>query len=381
MKLDAFLMERMQSTWEHTVRCNLSESGAEPISLRDLARMGLDLDRLAAEPLGYSQTNGTLELRQALSEHYAGSTADHIQVTNGTSEANFVACLTLLGHGDEVVVESPNYLQVAGIPPVFGATVRSFPLRADDNWEPDWDALESVLCSKTRMVYVSNPNNPTGAILSPQAMERIVAAVERVDAFLLADEVYRGAELDGRRTPSFWGMSDRVIVTSGLSKAFGIPGVRIGWIVGPPDFVADCWSNHDYISIGPSVVGDMVAQVAVRKDNCERLFARTASTMRENLTVLKKWLDSFQGFFEYVEPRAGAFVFVKYDHHIASIELAERLRKNQSVLVVPGAHFGMEGYLRISLGVPRETLETGLALIERELGSLRPSLRASPLQR
>ena len=145
--------------------------------------------------------------------------------------------------------------------------------------------------------------------------------------------------------------------------------------------MADCWSNHDYISIGPSALGDMVAQVAVRGHNCERLFARTASTVRDNLTVLREWLDSFEGFFECVEPRAGAFVFVKYDHDIPSVELVERLRENQSVLVVPGAHFGMEGYLRISLGVPREALEAGLALIERELGSLRPSPRASPLQR
>ncbi len=252
MKMPTFEMERMQSTWEHVVEFDLSESGVQPISLRDLREMGLDMNELETTPLGYSQTNGTIQLRRALCEHYPGATIDHVQVTNGTSEANYLACLTLLREGDEVVVQAPNYMQVFGIPPALGATVKSFPLRADRSWEPDWDEFERALSSKTRIIYVSNPNNPTGSILSSGAMERLVEAAESVDAYLVSDEVYQGAEFDGRLTPSFWGMSDRVIVTSGLSKAFGIPGIRIGWIVAPPKIVAECWAQHDYITIAPN---------------------------------------------------------------------------------------------------------------------------------
>ncbi len=365
-----FQMERMQSTWEHVVECDLSESGVQPISLRDLQELGLDMQEFETTPLGYSQTNGTIQLRQAICEHYPGATIDDVQVTNGTSEANYLAGLTLLGEGDEVLFQSPNYMQMFGIPPSLGATVKPFSLCVDRNWEPDWDEFERALSSKTRIIYVSNPNNPTGSILSSAAMERLVEAAEAVDAYLVADEVYQGAELDGQLTPSFWGMSDRVIVTSGLSKVFGIPGVRIGWIVGPPAIVAECWAQHDYITIGPSKLSDLIARVAVQRENRLRLFERAARLLGRNQECFRTWASGLGGFLQYVEPKAGAFAFVQYNHDIPSVELAERLRKKQDVLVVPGAYLGMEGYLRISTGVPRETLEEGLRRIAAEFGAL-----------
>ncbi len=362
-----FEMERMQSTWEHVVKYDLSESGVRPISLRDLVDMGLDMEFLETTPLGYSQTNGTVELRKTLAEHYPGATIDHIQVTNGTSEANFLACLTLLREGDDVLFELPNYMQVYGIPPGLGATVKTFPLRADRNWEPDWDAFEQARSPRTRLIYVSNPNNPTGSILSREAMKRIVQAAEEHDAFLLADEVYQGAELDGPITPSFWGMSDRVIVTSGLSKAFGLPGLRIGWLVGPPELIAEAWAQHDYITIGPGTISDLAARIAVREENRSQLFARGTDPARSNRDALARWVGGMDGLVEYVEPRAGGFAFVKYHGAVPSAELADRIRRNQDVLIVPGAYLGMEGYLRISIGIPSETLQAGLARVATEL--------------
>ena len=116
MRIPTFEMERYQSTWEHVVEIDLSESGVSPISLRDLRDLGLDMERYETTPLGYSQTNGTVELREILSDHYPGSTIDRILVTNGTSEANFISCLTLLREGDEVVFQTPNYMQMHGLP-------------------------------------------------------------------------------------------------------------------------------------------------------------------------------------------------------------------------------------------------------------------------
>ena len=371
MKMDIFQMERMQSTWENRVRYNLSESGVQPVSLGDLKDMGLDMELLESTPLGYSQTNGTIQLREALAEHYPGSTIDHIEVTNGAAEANFLLCLTLLRDGDEVIFQSPNYMQLPGIPPALGAKVRPFSLRVERDWEPDWEQFEQALSRKTRFVYVSNPNNPTGSVLSKEAIQKIVEAVERFDAYLIADEVYQGAEFDGQLTPSLWGLSDRVIITSGLSKAFGIPGIRIGWIVGPPALVAECWAQHDYITIGPNKLSDMMALVAVKKENRKRLFARTTTLLGENKQIIRRWIDSLDGFLEYAEPKAGAFVFVKYHSEVPSIELAERIRTNQDVLIVPGAHFGVEGYLRISIGLPPDELEVGLVRIKAELDAVR----------
>jgi aspartate/methionine/tyrosine aminotransferase len=365
MKIDLFEMERMQSTWENLVEFDMSESGVRPVTLRELAEMGLDLDAMLAMPLGYSQSNGTIPLREELAQVYHNTTPDHIEVTNGTSEANYLLALTLLRAGDEVAFQVPNYMQYGGVPKSLGARVNTFRLRIDRDWEPDWDEFERAVNPKTRLVYVSNPHNPTGSVLSRDAMCRMVERCQQVGAYLLADEVYLGAEIECPRTPSFWGMSDRVIVTSGLSKAYGIPGVRIGWIVGPPDVVAECWSQHDYITIGPNKISDMVARVAVR--NREKLYARTRDILQQNLPTMREWVADFAGFLAFREPKAGALCLMRYGSPTPSYELCERIRVNQSVLIVPGAHLGLEGYIRVWLGGRPEFLREGLRRIGIEL--------------
>jgi aspartate/methionine/tyrosine aminotransferase len=204
-------------------------------------------------------------------------------------------------------------------------------------------------------------------VLSPEAMERMVRRCESVGAYLLADEVYQGAEIHEARTPSFWGMSDRVIVTSGLSKAYGIPGVRIGWIVGPKEVVAECWSQHDYITIGPNKISDAVARVAVKPENREKLYARTRAILQQNLPVMCAWVRSFGSLLKFREPRAGALCLMQYASGTPSYQLCERIRVNQSVLIVPGAHLGLEGFIRVWLGGKPEFLAEGLRRIGVEL--------------
>src|SRR5579872_2945117 len=370
MKIETFEMERRQSTWENVVEMDLSESGIRPVSLRELEEMGLDVEKIMDTPLGYSQSNGTIPLRERLVQHYPGATLDHIEVTNGTSEANYIVGLTLLRDGDEVVFQTPNYMQLWGLPRSLGAQVRRFHLQLDRDWEPNWDELDAAMNAKTRLVYVSNPNNPTGSVLSAEAMKRIVARCESVGAYLLADEVYLGAEIDCERTRSFWRMSDRVIVTSGLSKAYGIPGVRIGWIAGPAQLVESCWSQHDYITIGPNKMSDRIAQVAVEPTNRERCYARTRDILRHNLPIARQWVDSFGGRLTWTEPTAGAIGLMKYDADTPSKAIAQRVRLNQSTLVVPGAHVGLEGHLRIWLGGTEAFLREGLRRIGAELTAL-----------
>jgi aspartate/methionine/tyrosine aminotransferase len=365
LKIPQFEMERMQSTWENVVEYDMSESGVRPVTLRELTAMGLDLDAILDMPLGYSQSNGTIPLRESLAAIYPGATPDHIEVTNGTSEANYLLALALLREGDRVALEVPNYMQLAGVPRSLGAEVDSFRLRIDHDWEPDWDEFERAVTDRTRIVYVSNPNNPSGSVLSEAAMRRIVERCEKVGAYLLADEVYQGAEIDCPRTPSFWGMSDRVIVASGLSKAYGIPGVRIGWIVGPKDVIAESWTQHDYLTIGPNKISDHVARVAVA--NRERLYARTRSILQQNLPKMREFAASFAGFLTFREPKAGALCLMRYDSPTPSYELCERIRVNQSVLIVPGAHLGLEGFIRVWLGGRPEFLDEGLRRIAIEL--------------
>lgn len=370
MKIEPFEMERMQSTWENLVEYDMSESGIRAVTLAELVKMGFDLDGVMDMPLGYSQSNGTVALREELAKIYPGATVDHIEVTNGTSEANYMICLATLQRGDEVALEIPNYMQLWGIPRSLGAEIKTFSLDPQSRWEPDWEEFERAVTERTRLVYISHPNNPSGSVLSESAMHRIVERCEKTGAYLLADEVYIGAEREREETPSFWGMSDRVIVTSGLSKAYGIPGIRIGWIVGPEELVKDCWSQHDYITIGPNKLSDIMTRTAVKPENRRRLYARTRRILQHNFPIMRDWIESFGDFFTFHPPDAGAFCFLKYRSGISSTEVCRRILENQNTLIVPGIHLGMEGYLRIWIGAQPEFMRNGLERIGKELGKL-----------
>ena len=370
MRIEELQMERMQSTWENLVDYDLSESGVRPLSLSDLVDLGFDLSAVMDMPLGYSQSNGTPELKERIAALYPGATPEHIEVTNGTSEANYLVALSQIRAGDEFALEMPNYMQLWGLPRSLNATVKAFELSFENNWEPDWEQFDRAVNPNTRLVYISHPNNPTGKVLSREATERIVARCDEVDALLISDEVYLGAEIDRSRTHSLWGTSERVVVTSGLSKAYGIPGIRVGWIVGPPNLVAECWSQHDYITIAPNKLSDVMARTAVRQDNREKLYARTQRILRENLPIFRQWTDSFDGFFEFRDPDAGAIAMVKYRADIKSIELCARIRENQSTLIVPGSHLGLEGFVRIWTGGEQEYLSEGLRRVETEVRKL-----------
>jgi aspartate/methionine/tyrosine aminotransferase len=162
-------------------------------------------------------------------------------------------------------------------------------------------------------------------------------------------------------------MSDRVIVTNGLSKAYGIPGIRIGWIVGPPDLVQVCWTQHDDTSICPNKLSDAFARTAVSFDNRERLFARTRAILKEQLPIVRNWIGSFDGLLEADEPDAGAFCLINYKSDLPSQDLAERIRINQSTLIVPGSQLRLENCFRLWFGAPPEKLREGLRRIGTEL--------------
>jgi aspartate/methionine/tyrosine aminotransferase len=367
VSLELFEMERMQSTWENLVDYDMSESGVRPLTLRELTAMGFDLESFLDVPLGYSQSNGTIELRTGIAAGYPGATAENVEVTNGTSEANFLIASSQLRPGDDVAMEVPNYMQLPGVARSLGAAVKTFQLREDSGWQPDWEEFEAAVTPKTRLLYLSNPNNPTGSVLSDASMQRIADRCTTTGTWLLSDEVYLGAEIDRPRTTSFWGLSDRVVVTSGLSKAYGIPGVRIGWMIGPPDLVSASWTQHDYITIGPNKMSDRIAQVAVEPANRERCYWRTREILRHNLPIAREWVASFGGHLTWIEPQAGAIALLNYHSTLPSFELAERIRIRRSTLVVPGSHLGLEGYIRVWLGGKEEFLREGLRRIGLEL--------------
>jgi aspartate/methionine/tyrosine aminotransferase len=377
VKIVPFEMERMQSTWENQVEINLSESGVHPMTVGELLGAGADRDGLFGQALGYPQTNGTEALRAAIAAMYPGATPDHVHVTNGGSEANFCSCWSLLEPSDHVVMMAPNYMQTWGIAQAFAGSVDRWPLSEDGGrWRPDLDRLSSLLTPRTKLLIVCNPNNPTGACFDGPTLDAICAVAARHGTWILSDEIYRGAELAGAETPSIWGRYERAIVTSGLSKAYGLPGLRIGWIVGPPAFVAGTWAHHDYTSIAPGALSDLLARRALEPATRARILQRTRGILNANFAALTTWLGARGDLFSFVPPRAGAIVFTRYHRPIASSELTTRLRVEQGVLIVPGDQFGMDGFLRIGFGGPAHELFEGLERLEAMLRSVGESASA-----
>ena len=376
MELRPFTMERWQSTWEHRVRFNLSESGVHPLSLRELLELaGIDGDPLGEVRLGYGQSNGSDELRERIAALYPGATEANVLVTVGGAEANLACFWHLMEPGEAAAVMLPNYMQVPGLIESFRARPLPFRLLEEDGWRPDLGALERALAEGARFVLVTNPNNPTGRVLPASDVDRIVALAERHDAWILADEVYRGAEVEGEETPSFWGRTERVLVTHSLSKAYGLPGLRLGWVVGPEDAVADLWSRTDYTTISPATMSDRLAAWALEPATRSRILARTREIVRRNLQALTDWMEERTELFSYTPPEAGAICWVRYHAPVGSTELAEKLRVEKDVLVVPGDHFGVDDHLRIGFGPPEDELMEALSRIAEAFDEATPQDR------
>ncbi len=353
-----FLMERMMSRFEQTVEYNLSESGVKPVPLQDLVadKPGYSESLLNTE-LNYPYANGNPDLRENIAALYDGATADNVLVTVGAAEANYITAHTFLSPGDEIAVMLPNYMQVWGVAKNLGAVVREFHLKEEMGWGLDVDELDDAVTPNTRLIAVCNPDNPTGHILTEAEMNAVVSAAERVGAWILADEVYSGAErTTDRQTPSFYGRYDKVVAIGSLSKAYGLPGLRIGWAVAPEDTVRELWMRHEYVTISATMLSNKLAALVLSPEVRPRFLQRTRKYIRNGYAVLEEWLKGHGDTFSLVPPQASAICFVRYHLNINSTELTERLRKEKSVLIVPGDHFGMDHFFRIGFGQPRDRL-------------------------
>jgi aspartate/methionine/tyrosine aminotransferase len=367
MRVEPFELERWQSIWENKVELNISESGVHPLTTADLVP---DMDTLRAildVPQYYPQTNGSEELRSNIAELYPGARAENVLVTCGGSEANYITTWALLEPGDEIVFMLPNYMQIAGVARAFGATVKPLWLRENLAWGFDPSDFTPLVTPKTKLIAICNPNNPTGSVLDEEQREAVVKAAARAGAWILADEIYRGAEMDGPMTPSFWGSYDRLICTGGLSKAYSLPGLRTGWVVGPPDMIERLWGCHDYTSIGPSMMTDRLASIALEPPRRDWILNRTRKYLHRNYPPLRNWLDIRAETFSHVAPRAGAIAWAGLPSGWNSAQMAEELRVEKGVLIVPGEQLGLESHVRFGFGGSSEQLLRALARISEWL--------------
>ncbi len=357
-----FEMERFMSQFEQVVDYNLSESGVHPVVLRELLADDSDrIDQLLSTELNYAYANGNPELRENISALYNGATPDNVLVTIGAVEANYNTVRTLLSPGDEIVVMLPNYMQIWGIAKNHDLLLKTFNLQEENDWAPDLAELENVLSEQTKLIAVCNPNNPTGRILTEAEMNGIVNLADRVGAWILADEVYSGAErLTEQPAPSFYGRYDKVIATGSLSKAYGLPGLRTGWAVGPTETIDRIWARHEYTTLSATTLANQLAAIALSPEVRPRLIQRTRNYIRRGYPVLERWLESHEDTFSVRPPDAAAIAFVRYHLDINSSEFADRLRREKSVLIIPGDYFGLDRFLRISFGLPHDYLEPAL---------------------
>jgi aspartate/methionine/tyrosine aminotransferase len=366
MRIETFEMERTQCLYENAVELNLSESGVLPLQVDELLPTAADREQFLAQRLSYAESDGSRRLREHVAAFYPGASAHNVTVTNGGSEANYLTLWALLGTEGRLACMLPNYMQAWGLGRAYAAAVDPFRLEmrgtaGNRRWALDLDSLERAVSPHTTAILVTNPNNPTGAVLDDDEMRAIVRAAERVGAWLVVDEIYRGAEVGtDAPTPTFWGRYERVIVTSGLSKAFGLPGLRIGWIVAPPEFVERAWIRHDYLTLTPGLLNDRLAAVAMEPARRDTILARTRRIIRENLAVVERWIGG-RDEFRYARPQAGAIAYLEYDFDFDSIELIDRLRRERSVLLTPAGHFGASQGLRVGFGYDAKKTAAGLA--------------------
>ncbi len=371
MNIDTFLLERNQSLYENSVEINLTESGVEPMTLAELLRPE-ELDALLQLRLGYNYTEGTPELRAAIASWYPDTGIDEVLVTTGAAEANFVMCWSLLEPGDTFAGMLPNFMQMHGLAAGLGARVQSFGLRLRNGaWQLDREALDAAVAGGAKVIAVCNPNNPTGAVLDEAEMDALVQAARACDAWLICDEIYRGAELDARpETPTFRGRYEKAIVTSSTSKSIAHAGLRIGWAVAPPAIIAEAVRRQDYTTIGTGPINQYLASLILAPARRAVILERSRAILGRNMGIIDDWVGRSNGRLRYVRPAAGGMVFVGYDFPINSTALSELIRERESTFVVAGDWFGMDGYLRIGTGGHAHELEEGLRRIDRVLASL-----------
>lgn len=365
MKIAPFLLERWMTRHETHVQYDIAESGILPLSTNDLlaftppGERAAVLEGLLNIPLGYSEACGTRELRDMLAATYTRGDAGHILVTTGAIEANYLLYNVLLSAGDHVIAPYPAYQQLYEVPRAIGCDVSLWHVGPETGYRYDVAALEAMVTPKTKLIVINTPHNPTGAMLSPVDAARVYALAESVGAMVIGDEAYRWLDVPGGE-PFAGPMFDRGplgISVGTLSKPFGLPGLRIGWIAASPEVVEQCWGLRDYITLSPGKLNDALARLGLT--HRDAIVARNTRIIEANLRTASAWIAE-RPYLSWAPPRGGLLALIKYELDVPSLELADRLAIEQSVMLAPGSAFGYEHHLRVGIGQRPDIFAEGL---------------------
>jgi aspartate/methionine/tyrosine aminotransferase len=372
MKITPFAVEQWMNEFETQCRYNLAETCVASLTIAELLDLAgvraTLLDELLPMKMTYGDIEGSERLRTAISRLYDRQTFTNVLITHGAAGANALVYQALVGAGDRVVSILPTYQQHYSIPESLGADVRRLQLRRENGYLPDLDELRRLVTPGTRLIALTNPNNPTGSLMDRACLEEIVRIADSAGAYLLGDEVYRGTAQQGDElTPSVVDLYPRGISIGSMSKAFSLAGFRLGWICGAREVLRAAEVHRDYNTISVGMIDDFLAAVAL--ENQEKILARSRRIVRQNLATLDRWMQAEPGM-SYVKPRAGTVSLLEYGVDMPSREFCLRLLAETGVLFTPGSAFELEGCVRIGYANSHDVLESGLEATSRFLRTL-----------
>ena len=338
-----FALEVHFSKWEFAARYNLAGSDGENMTLAELLALATDEDRAAFDNvrLGYTETYGAPALRAAIAATYETVAPDDLVCFAGAEEAIYAAMHVLLAAGDHAVVIVPNY-QAAETIPLGICDVSGVPLEIGRGWDLDVGRLEAALRPNTRLVSINFPNNPTGKIIPRPSFDAIVDICRRRRIWLFSDEVYRLLERDpGLRLPQAVDVYERAVSLNVMSKAYGLPGLRIGWLACKDRALLGRFERFKhFLSICNAAPSEVLARIALKAR--ARILARNVAVVRDNLAVLGAFFAEFPHLFDWREPEGSCVSFIRYKGAEGVEAFTSRLVEDCGVLLLPASVFRSE---------------------------------------
>ncbi|MFK4083404.1 aminotransferase class I/II-fold pyridoxal phosphate-dependent enzyme [Kribbella sp. NPDC020789] len=340
--LPDFRLETHFARWEFTARYHLTASDAQTVAMAELLALADDdgRERWESLALGYTETRGLPALREAIAATYQQAEADDILCFAGAEEGIYLAMRTLLEPSDHLVVLTPNY-QAAETVPLSVAEVTGVALRPEDGWALEVDAIERALRPNTRMVSVNFPNNPTGGVPTPEAWQRLVDLCTERGILLFSDEVYRGLELTRDPLPQATDLSGTALSLNVMSKAYGLPGLRIGWIACRDRTILDRLERaKHYTTICNSAPSEVLALIALRAR--DQLLKRNREIIATNLPLFTEFFDRYPDLFEFTAPDGGCVTYPRYLGADGVEAMCEALVEQAGVLLLPASIYSSQ---------------------------------------
>jgi capreomycidine synthase len=353
------LLERWMRDFYFDVEIDIGSSGVQDYTLGELSeQVGLSWQSLQDMVLRDSRTLGDTALREAVARRWFGGTTERVIVTHGATEANYLVMTALLERGDEVVTFEPIYQQLAEVAEAVGCRVRKLPLRFENGFAPDFDEVEALVGPTTKMVVVNFPHNPTGRTLSPEEQLRLIEIAARGGAYLVWDAAFSELTHGAPPLPDPGRFYDRSISMGTLSKAFGLPGLRVGWVGAAPAVLERMVRIRDYLTLHLSPLIERLARAAI--ENADLLVAPRLRQAQANLQALARWIEEEREWVQWVPPQGGVTAFPRLLGLADVTEFCRRLAREQRVLLVPGVCFGHPQHVRLGFGGESGRLLLGL---------------------